>query len=472
MSLIGTCLSFVAYVLLDYVLIDPGLYLKYDRYTMKVVSFMKTITIFAALLMTVPLVGKPIYNLIKANVASNQASPRLTSVLRVQGNKIVDGKNNEVYLRGFQGLGFYPIPETVYFNAVEQKKLNPQQLDIIASDLNTYTITDFDIQEIKSTGANTVRLWMQLHEIQHTPYTYSEESLQLLEDTINKFGKNGIHVVLVLAGLGSNEYPAEVYFKNKGVELFNPQTDTKNQAVALWGVIAKRFKNNSYVAGYDVVNEPQPPTKEALHNLYTALISEIRKYDQNHIIILPVAEKNEEEFQLGGNYADNNIVATFHFYYPPQFTLDQLYEANPGLKYPGNIGNQYWDKKLLATIFDKAVNLPELKGKPIYVGEFGAHGMRDDSGGLQWVEDVLSLMNERGLHYTMHNYKHRNFHGYWIMKPEAAKALQTALQKLQSGELKYSDLTPEQKQLLTTEKSYYQRAGIESLLEKYFTARN
>ncbi len=447
------------------------MHLKYRICIMNVLHFMKPITLLVALLVTVPLVSKPIYNMVEANVFKRPTPLKQMTMLKVQNNTIIDGRGREVYLRGFQGLGFYPIPEAIYFRLVDQKKLNPEQIDAIATDLNAYTITDFDMQELKSTGANTVRLWMQLHEIQHEPYQYSEVSLQLLENTINKFGENGIRVVLVLAGLGSNEYPAEVFFKNKGIELFNTQTDTKNQAVALWGVIAKRFKNNPYIAGYDVVNEPQPPTKKALHDLYTDLITEIRKYDPNHMIILPVAEKHEEEFQLGGNYADTNIAATFHFYYPPQFTLDQLYEANPGLTYPGQIGKQYWDKKLLATIFDKAVNLPELKGKPIYVGEFGAHGMRDTSGGLQWVEDVLFLMNERGLHYTMHNYKHRNFHGYWIMKPEAAKALQAALQKLANGELKYSDITPEQKQLLTTEKSYYQRAGIKTLLQKYFTGK-
>lgn len=416
-----------------------------------------------AILIIIIFVGKKVSHWFSINNSNTSKLSSSSSILRVDGNKIVDGSGNQVRLRGFQGPGFYPIPETTYFNAVEKKKMSLEQIDKLATDINTYTITDFDIREMKSTGANTVRLWMQLHEIQHEPYIYSEESLQLLENTINKFGENGIYVVLVLAGLGSNEYPAEVYFKNKNIELFNKKTDTWNQTIALWGVVAKRLKNNPYIAGYDVINEPQPPTKKALHDLYTQLITEIRKYDPNHIIILPVAEKHEEEFQLGGEYVDPNIVATFHFYYPPQFTLDQLYEENPGLKYPGKIGNQYWDKTLLTTIFDRAINLPELKNKPIYVGEFGAHGMRDDDGGLRWLEDVLSLMNERSLHYTMHNYKHKAFHGYWILKPEVGKMIQETTQ---------NNLTLEQMQLLTTEKSYYQRPGIKVLLQKYFSAKN
>jgi hypothetical protein len=49
---------------------------------------MKTLTILVALLITVPLVGKPIYNLIKANEISPQASLKLKSIVRMKGNKI------------------------------------------------------------------------------------------------------------------------------------------------------------------------------------------------------------------------------------------------------------------------------------------------------------------------------------------------------------------------------------------------
>lgn len=390
--------------------------------------------------------------------------------VHASGKNVLSGSNKVIYLRGFQGLKFYPIDKDIYFMATEQKGIDPAQVDLFATDLNSYTITDYDVQEIKSTGANTVRLWLYLHEVQHSPYQYSTEALTLLENTINKFGSNGIYVIPVLAGLGQNSYPDEVYFKNRGVDLWNASTDTKNQTIALWKVLAAKFKDNQYIAGYDVVNEPEPPSAQALHDFYTELISAIRQVDTNHIIILPLAEKHEQDYQLGGSYSDANIMATFHYYYPVQYTLDTLYAQNPDLTYPGQIGNTYWDKAMHQQIFDAALALPEIQNMPIYVGEFGAHGMRDNNGGLTWVDDVMSIMNASNLNYTMHNYKHANFYGYWIMKPEVKQAINDILTGFANGTILPSDITVEQKQMLETQNGYYQRTGIKPVISSYFGA--
>jgi hypothetical protein len=400
------------------------------------------------------------------------------SFLKVAGEHIVDATGQKVYLRGFQGLGFYPIPNDPYLKAIWERGEDPYRFDAYAADLAQYTITDDDTAEMKSTGANVVRLWYNLHEIQKRPGEYSEQALQLLEDTIHKFSRNGIYVILVLGDTGQNEYGSNDIYRSHGLSLWDKSDGLWDQTVALWGVLAQRFSNNPGIAGYDIINEPQPPDKQTLHAYYQDAIRAIRAHDKRHILFLAVAEKHEYAWQLGGAYDDPNIAATFHYYYPHDFTLEP---EKPDLSYPGyypfcppkagrtkHCPPQYWTAETLRSIFDTALNLEELRGKPIFVGEFGAHAVRDTHGGLQWIQDVLAIMNQRGLHYTYHNYKHRHFQGYWIMQPEAKRKIAKVFAQLADGTLDYASLTPQQKRLLTTQVGYYRRPGIKEILTAAF----
>src|SRR3989344_8009258 len=179
----------------------------------------------------------------KARIPGNWGRVNVgSSELHVAGDKIVNEKNEEVYLRGFQGIQFYPIPTEFYFQGVARNKANAYLLDDYAVDLAKYKYTDFDVDEIKSTGANVVRIWFSLHEIQKEPYKYSEKSMQLLDDTVNKFGEAGIYSVLVFGGAGQNKIEESKVYTSQGLTLLDKNDGLWDQSVKLWGGVAKRFE--------------------------------------------------------------------------------------------------------------------------------------------------------------------------------------------------------------------------------------
>jgi hypothetical protein len=398
--------------------------------------------------------------------SSTPPPPQETQTLRVRGDKIVDSAGNEVRLRGFQGLGAYPIPDETYIKATLDRGVDPAQLDVIAADIQRYALTDFDIQEIKSTGANVIRLWTRVYEIKRGPDQYSETALRLLEEMINRFGSEGIRTVLVLAGAGENNYRAQQPYLDRGINLWDPRSSARADAIDVWRVLAQRFAANPHVAAYDVMNEPMPATAQALHDFYVDILAAIRASDRNHIVMLAVAEKNETTFQIGGAYDDANIAVTFHFYYPHDFTLEP---DIPNLTYPGTYAGMVWDQAAINATFDQALALPQLQGKPIYIGEFGAGGERDGNGGLEWTRDVLDAMNARGLHYTYHNYRHRVHRGYWTKRPEVVTATNNLIEAIVDGRMRYEDLSEDDKRnLFMTELNCTQRAGIKDLLTAAF----
>lgn len=400
--------------------------------------------------------------------------------LKVQGQQIVTPEGKPVFLRGFQGLGFYPIPPGIYMRAVEQQHVAHQKLDAIAKDLSQYRLSDEDIREIKTSGANVVRIWFSLYEIQKNPYQYSPQALEQLVDTVNRFGREGIYSILVLGKVGQNPYPTSDHYLKRGKTLWDKSSGLWDQTVKQWGIIAKRLSNTPYIAGYDLINEPVAPSKRALHDYYTDVIREIRAHDSRHILFLEIDNLKKQEFQLGGMYDDNNTAVSFHYYYPHDFTLPAgVQEYKPGRTYPGGpyCAHQHakctprmWNKETLDTILRAALEMKELRGKPVLVGEFGANSIRDNEGAITWIRDMLTLMNQYNLHYTYHNYRLTQPYGYyWILNKDTQHHLKTMLSRIISGEIKYSEITEEQKKQITTHHGYHRREGIRPLLQKAFT---
>ncbi|MBL7697014.1 MAG: cellulase family glycosylhydrolase [Chitinophagaceae bacterium] len=55
------------------------------------------------------------------------------------------------------------------------------------------------------------------------------------------------------------------------------------------------------------------------------------------------------------------------------------------------------------------------KNVPVYCGEFGAgvYCFMNDKGGIQWVNDMIDLLEEYNLHFTYHSYHESSFGLYW-----------------------------------------------------------
>ena len=146
----------------------------------------------------------------KARIPGNWGRVNVgSSELHVAGDKIVNEKNEEVYLRGFQGIQFYPIPTEFYFQAVARNKANAYLLDDYAVDLAKYKYTDFDVDEIKSTGANVVRIWFSLHEIQKNGTVWLEHMREFVNCALQAQkiarAENNCHDLSIMAKkVGSN----------------------------------------------------------------------------------------------------------------------------------------------------------------------------------------------------------------------------------------------------------------------------
>ena len=389
-----------------------------------------------------------------------QAELQPLSFLSVKGNKIINEKREEIMLRGFQFDCFYMFNKRKY-KAIKLSGEDPDKYNI---ELSNYYCTNNDIKNIKNMGANVVRIAFRLWHIEKEPYSYNEKSLKHLDNIIDRFGENGIYVILDLHSAGQNSFYHNQLYGN----ILWDDKDFQDRVIALWGLIANRYKDNPSIAGYDIINEPQAPTKKALHSFYQKSIKKIRETDKKHILFIEWNHHDLENILFGGEYDDPNIAMSLHFYKPNKFTNQGRRGRPIGYKYPAKYKGIYWDKNQIDKYFTEVLRT-KIKDKPLFVGEFSATVLAGGEYALQWIKDVIDVMNSKGVHYTYFQYKCVNreqFSYYWAHK-EVSEKIMMLMKNIVRNRLKFSDLTEGKKKLILT-KNFESSKKLKQVLKEGF----
>jgi len=162
----------------------------------------------------------------------------------------------------------------------------------------------------------------------------------------------------------------------------------------MWGIIANRYKDNPWVAAYDILNEPHcagTADRDALWALYNKTYRKIRGIDPNHIITMMATSGNLADFnKYAKQYNFTNIMSHFHFSTSEKDVNTVLQQITP--------------------------NVTQLTGFnfPVYGGEvsFGPN--------LDAWDTCLKMLVDSGINYTNWSYKlynsfSQNNWGYFYM---------------------------------------------------------
>ncbi|HEY3333559.1 MAG TPA: cellulase family glycosylhydrolase [Capsulimonadaceae bacterium] len=143
-------------------------------------------------------------------------------------------------------------------------------------------ITLADLDRVRSYGFNVVRVPFGYRNLQNAAGEWKrlpngEIDFTRLDWIVREAGRRGIYVVLDLHIWSGQK---EQY---QAVSRLQPLGDTQRAfAAALWGAVAKHFKGNGTVAGFDLVNEPEGSAGDTLQK---ALLGAVRREDPDRIVM-------------------------------------------------------------------------------------------------------------------------------------------------------------------------------------------
>lgn len=302
--------------------------------------------------------------------------------------------------------------------------------DKLINAYETNWITEADFANVKSLGLNTVRIPFAYFNLMEA-FEYSEESgeyekipyaeLALKENAFARLDwavsmceKYSLYAILDLHGaVGSqsgNDHTGDISVPSGG-RLWQDNAEgqiCRDKTKELWVAIASRYKDNKWVAAYDLMNEPgiknadgAQTTNETVWDYFDELYDAIREVDANHLISV---ESCWESYNLPSltKYGWENVLYQFHHY--------NWASANMA-------NNTFYHLKVLTLEGLTARNYPVL------IGEFNVwpdtHPDKDeDIGNRTQTEEeawrgVMELYAGKGWSYTTWTLKHAATNSSW-----------------------------------------------------------
>jgi aryl-phospho-beta-D-glucosidase BglC (GH1 family) len=251
-----------------------------------------------------------------------------------------DGKNvmypdGKPFIMRGTNLGNWLVPEGYMFkfkdvnsprmiNQLFHELIGPSATDSFWKSFVDNYITEADIQYMKSIGMNSIRIPFNYRLFTTEKYlgeANPNRGFELLDRVLGWCKKAGLYVLLDMHCAPGGQTGDNIDDGDGYPFLFESEAD-QQLTVAIWKRIASRYRNETILIGYDLLNEPIAHYFDAAHfnpkleGFYKRITDAIRQVDKNHLIFLGGAQWNSN-FGPFGKPFDNKLVYTFHKYWTP-----------------------------------------------------------------------------------------------------------------------------------------------------------
>ncbi len=307
------------------------------------------------------------------------------TLIQADANRLVMGADKTPVT--LKGINLY-LYDNGYDTGKGTARINYQYKN---ADENSY-------KEISQMGFNTVRLMLSylLFEDDAAPGVYKNEGWAVLERHIRWAKQYNVRLILDM------HEPPGGYQSAGGFKNFGSRTDLKQRLENLWVAIAQRYRNETTVVAYDLINEPYVNGWFAYAQ---TLINKIRAVDTNHLVIV------EESFHGSdtGMYklADNNVLYDIHYYEPWSWAGSHTNNT----PYTGTLASfkQSIRNLLPASFYNISADSFNV---PLNIGEYGITFEKYELAGVngvQWLADANAAFDHYGINRQLFAYNESNF---------------------------------------------------------------
>ncbi|WP_116951667.1 glycoside hydrolase family 5 protein [Jiangella endophytica] len=305
--------------------------------------------------------------------------------VHADGDRLADGAGRRLQWRGM-GLGNWLLPEG-YMWVLTDGPQSPRAIESMVSTLvgpsratefwrrfRDVFVAEADIARLAAEGFDHVRLAINARVVMSDDGAPLDDGLALVDRLIDWCRAHRLWVVLDLHGAPGGQTGTNIDDAPNGrPELFE-DAGHRERTIELWTMLARRYRDETVVAGYDLLNEPIPNDyqhhyADDLARLYRDLTTAIRAVDPNHLIIYE-----------GSHWATNWSIFT------------EVWDPNSMLQF-----HKYWsppDRPSIQQYLDARTRL----GLPIYMGEGGENG-------LDWFQTMFQLLEDHEIGWNFWPWK-------------------------------------------------------------------
>lgn len=307
---------------------------------------------------------------------------------KTQGPNILDASGKPVVLRGV-GLGGWLMPEGYMLKIAAPDGGSPTSIkkqitaligeqatqDFYALYRQNY-VQEADIKALKEWGYDHIRLPFHYNVFYDSDADqFIEEGFSLLDDFIGWCKKYDLMIILDMHATPGAQNHLNISDSDGTARLWTEPDPYQNQTTKIWEEIAVRYKDETQIIGYDLVNEPVLPdgyNVALFRRFYLDLISAIRKIDTNHIMFV---EGNWFATDFTGLTPpmDDNMVYAFH---------------------------KYWNDTSLGTI-QYLIDIRNEYQVPLWLGETGENSN-------SWFYEVVRMVESQNIGWNWWTHKKYN----------------------------------------------------------------
>jgi Cellulase (glycosyl hydrolase family 5) len=339
---------------------------------------------------------------------------------------MADGMEN--FITGFPG-------HESQHRAAMKKVLGQENYEFYFDKFLEYFFTDEDAKFLASKGPNCLRLGFNYHHLEDdmNPRVLKEEGFKHMDRVIDivspqrrkgglrdeshwfwQCSKQSIYTILDLHALPGGQNGDWHSDNVTNHASFWDHKDFQDRVVWLWSEISARYKDNPWIAGYNLINEPCDPEHIRLPAFYERIEPIIRDIDPNHILWL-----DGNTFAMEWRGFDRvlpNSVYALHDYSMMGFPKGERFVSSE-------------EQKLrLERQFLRKAQFMHKNGVPIWNGEFGpvyAHPDVDEEAEIinearyNLLAEQLRIYDKYKTHWSIWLYKDIGYQGMVYTSPSS-----------------------------------------------------
>lgn len=265
-------------------------------------------------------------------------------------------------------------------------------------------ITAEEITALRATGANIAYYFLNPGEQGRatdleTYLSYLDIELARLDEVIAQFKAVGVKVGINLYGS-----PGEfVDSQNPAWHKVFAEEWAQRALVEAWKRIAARYKGESTVWVYNLLNEPaERSVAPGLKNwkaLSSEIVDTIRAIDPGVRIMIQAPYGNPNKLRNVPIIKNKGkVIYGFNMYHPYNFTHQGIYGIPVGRVYRGGAAAR---SQLLRSI-DYAVRFKKRNKIQIYVAEFTAARWAPQDSAAKYIADCINIFESQGFEWSYH----------------------------------------------------------------------